>query len=236
MVRPYCDVTSHTKSPAHTSSPNLGIRITPTVERKRSRWLSFVLVPRAYHGEALSPHIGSSVSGSITRENSLLLKGEVSIAGTLESRVHNMFLFVGMGRNPGDRLLRHWNKKQLTYGRSNYGIDKINNFTDQNQKVCTKEFTKYCGMNGERYHNAWARKTYSGRMLLVTLGLGELLWSEEQAMSVSGHRSAEQMRRDYDYNDRDNSRTSSGRKTLREQELSARETWRSIPRIVRLLR
>ena len=34
--------------------------------------------------------------------------------------------------------------------------------------------------------------------LLVTLGLGELLWSEEQAMSVSGHRSAEQMRRDYD--------------------------------------
>ena len=72
--------------------------------------------------------------------------------------------------------------------------------------------------------------------LLVTLGLGELLWSEEQAMSVSGHRSAEQMRRDYDYNDRDNSRTSSGRKTLREQELSARETWRSIPCIVRLLR
>ena len=54
VVRPYCDVTSHTKSPAHTSSPNLGIRITPTVERKRSRWLSFVLVPRAYHGDGRS--------------------------------------------------------------------------------------------------------------------------------------------------------------------------------------
>ena len=73
--------------------------------------------------------------------------------------------------------------------------------------------------------------------LLVTLGLGELLWSEEQAMSVSGHRSAEQMRRDYDcMRDRDNSRISSGRKTLREQERSVRETWRSIPWIVRLLR
>ena len=54
-------------------------------------------------------------------------------------------------------------------------------------------------MDGARYHNAWARKTYSGRVLLVTIGLGELMWSEEQAMSVSGHRSAEQMRRDYDY-------------------------------------
>ena len=54
VVRPYCDVTRHTKSPAHTSSPNLGIRITPTVERKRSRWLSFVLVPRAYHGDGRS--------------------------------------------------------------------------------------------------------------------------------------------------------------------------------------
>ena len=27
--------------------------------------------------------------------------------------------------------------------------------------------------------------------------MGELCWSEEQAMSVSGHKSAEQMRRDY---------------------------------------
>ena len=36
--------------------------------------------------------------------------------------------------------------------------------------------------------------------------------------------------------DRDNSRISSGRKTLREQERSVRETWRSIPWIVRLLR
>ena len=59
--------------------------------------------------------------------------------------------------------------------------------------VCTKEFAKYCGMDGARYHNAWARKTYSRRVLLVTLGLGELMWSEEQAISVSGHRSTEQM-------------------------------------------
>ena len=96
--------------------------------------------------------------------------------------------------------------------------------------VCTKEFAKYCGMDGARYHNAWARKTYSRRVLLVTLGLGELMWSEEQAMSVSGHRSAEQMRRDYDcMRDRDNSRILSGRKTLRERERSARGTWRSIP-------
>ena len=65
--------------------------------------------------------------------------------------------------------------------------------------VCTKDYAKYCNMDGARYHNAWARKTYSERRgtLLVTLGLGELVWSEEQAMMVSGHKSAEQMRRDY---------------------------------------
>ena len=45
--------------------------------------------------------------------------------------VLNQFGFVGLGRQPGDRLLRHWNKKANTYGRSNYGIDRINNFTVQ---------------------------------------------------------------------------------------------------------
>ena len=83
VVRPYCDVTSITKfAPAHTSNLNLETRTTPTVGRRRSRWLSFVLVLRACHGETTSPHTSSSLSRSVTTENFLLLK-EVSIVGTL---------------------------------------------------------------------------------------------------------------------------------------------------------
>ena len=42
------------------------------------------------------------------------------------------------------------------------------------------------------------KHTARRKALLVTIGIGELMWTEEQAMSVTGHRSAEQMRRDYD--------------------------------------
>ena len=56
-------------------------------------------------------------------------------------------------------------------------------------------------------------------MLLVTIGIGELMWTEEQAMSVTGHRSAEQMRRDYDCSGETTSRIWSGARTLPEPEL-----------------
>ena len=59
------------------------------------------------------------------------------------------------------------------------------------------------------------------------------MWSEEQAMCVTGHRSAEQMRRDYDslqnrITRETTSRIWNGARTLREPGLSAHATWRNI--------
>ena len=54
-------------------------------------------------------------------------------------------------------------------------------------------------MEGQRYHNAWARKTYSSNnaRLLVTLALGEVLLTEEKCIAVTHHSSVKQMRQDY---------------------------------------
>ena len=61
----------------------------------------------------------------------------MSIVGTLFSNdfgAHNLFEYVQTGREPGQRLLRHWNKRDRSYGRSNYGMDKIDKFTGPKKK------------------------------------------------------------------------------------------------------
>ena len=63
-----------------------------------------------------------------------------------------------------------------------------------------KQWCEYCRLGEQRYHNAWARKTYSfatNQRLLVTLALGEVLLTEEKCIAVTHHSSVQQMRQDY---------------------------------------
>ena len=72
-----------------------------------------------------------------------------------------MLQFVLQGREPGQRLLRNWTKRTRTYGKQNFGENKLDNITVWNQWVCIRDFSAYCGLSRARYHNAWCRKTYS---------------------------------------------------------------------------
>ena len=79
-------------------------------------------------------------------------------------------MFVSAGWEPGNEmhLVRNWVKKDKKWGVQNMGEAKIDTATGD---TCIKEFTAYAGLDGERFHNAWMRKTYSGGKLSCLLRL-----------------------------------------------------------------
>ena len=63
--------------------------------------------------------------------------------------------------------------------------------SDEKIKKALVEWCEICGVRTERINNMWARKT------MINTALTELRHPEQVVMSLTGHKSAEQMRRDY---------------------------------------
>ena len=76
--------------------------------------------------------------------------------------MYNLFKFVTLGLTPDKNILRNWNKRKKTFGTQNLGKDHIGTATAlYHTWLGIKDWTDYCGLEGERFHNAWGRKTYS---------------------------------------------------------------------------
>ena len=96
----------------------------------------------------------------------------------------NLFQFVAGGLDENQNLLRYWICKERRFGVRNWGDGRIGQVTITKYN-CFKQHARYCGFD-ESVNNAWARQTYNEReSLLVTLGLGELMLSEERVQSGS---------------------------------------------------
>jgi hypothetical protein len=94
-------------------------------------------------------------------------------------------------------MIRNWRKDKKDWG-GNMGEEKINNTTAPKTNSCIKSFCAYAGLENDRFHNAWMRKTYSLLLrLLITLSLGDLMLEEEKVMAITKHKSVLQMRKDY---------------------------------------
>ena len=144
---------------------------TRTEVRKPSKYVLSAPVPKVYYGETtLTAH--KQLKVKVSAEGKLIeCEGCVDCWYALferfwerttssntfrreESRVRGSSVTGTRGTDPTGVPTTGWTRS-------------ISSQVQKKEGVCTRDFAAYCGMHGARYHNAWARKTYSESIIIT---------------------------------------------------------------------
>ena len=86
--------------------------------------------------------------------------------------------------NLDQKLLQNYNLRKRKYS-------PTQNISALLAKKAVHRWCELCGVPSDRVNNMWARKSF------VNMGLRELNLPDQQVMDVTGHKNAQQMRKDY---------------------------------------